>query len=160
MLAILLVAALPAAPSPEAKPPKGLPPAIRQVRLSGKGELSIQVEAIVQVYRAEKRLVNRNVNGKVVPVEVVVTTVTPERVVRIECFRAKGLTAQDVSGAKVDPKTLRKRLAKWTPVLVSMDGKPIDKGYLRLFSKGTLMLTLPASAAPLPPPAQDKRKKE
>ena len=57
------------------------------------------------------------------------------------------------SGKKIDLDTLRNRLAVETPVVVSADGKPIDKGYLNLMRAEVIVIEAPPvpDPAPIPP---------
>lgn len=65
-----------------------------------------------------------------------------------------------IDGKRIEVKSIAERLKREIPVLVSMDGKPVDPFYLQLIKEGALVLVLyerdgkqlkPAPAAPLVP---------
>ncbi|MGH7172293.1 MAG: hypothetical protein ACRELG_18610, partial [Gemmataceae bacterium] len=58
------------------------------------------------------------------------------------------LTLEDMriygpDGKKMESKDVKKLLTKPTPALLSVDGRPVDRFYLRLARKGTLVLVIP-----------------
>jgi RNA polymerase sigma factor (sigma-70 family) len=60
--------------------------------------------------------------------------------------------AVGIDGKAIDAKKLARLLAKETPVLVSLDGNPIDRFYLRVVKEGTPILILLSSLQPPPAP--------
>ena len=94
----------------------------------------------------------RVMDGKVVNEVVTVARVIETKVKKVWDLKKAKIT--NVSGKKIDLDTLRKRLAVETPVVVSADGKPIDKGYLNLMRADVLVIeaALVPDPLPLPPP--------
>jgi hypothetical protein len=67
----------------------------------------------------------------------------------------KGVEVYGADGKKIDPKDVRKRVAKPVAALISADGKPVDPFYLRLAREGTLVIVVPATDADGPPLRKD-----
>jgi hypothetical protein len=56
----------------------------------------------------------------------------------------KGVTVYDSKGKRIDAKDLPKVVTRTMPVLVSADGKEIDKFFLSIVREGTLIVVAPA----------------
>jgi hypothetical protein len=145
MLPLLLSATLlaPAADPDPAVTPKGTPPTILVGTIDKNGNL------VTVVMRPEAvtvtRQVKENVNGKEVVRQIAVTEM---RMTKAEVTRdLSKATVTTASGKKIDKKELAKRLAKPAAVLISADGKAVDKGFLALFKADTLVIVLPAPKA-------------
>jgi hypothetical protein len=131
--------------------PKGPPPGLLLASVNKKGQL-VMLEARVEYTKeVRSRVVTRD--GKRITVQEQVTI--PKVRHRERVWPTAGIRVFDVAWNKVDPKSLRKRLARRTLVLISIDGKPVDPAYLTAFKKDTLVLVLPLVADPPPEPEKD-----
>jgi hypothetical protein len=131
--------------------PKGPPPEVRLVTFDTTGDLLLQVPLFVPVTRKVKRPVTEEVDGKKVTRVVEEELTAYERRTVTQTVKSKGMRASDGAGERVSPKALAKRLARWTPVVVSLDGQPVDPAYLKLFKKDVLVLVLAGPAVAEPP---------
>lgn len=140
----LVLAALGAGASGEeaVKPPTGPQPQVTIARMSDDGKLVIRHIVQVPVAQAvERTIVQDGVTRKVTEVRTIFQTV-----VQLRTVPGKDVQGYDTNGKKVDADTVRRRLKKDTPVLISADGQPVDPFYLKLTRPGTLVLVNPASA--------------
>jgi hypothetical protein len=95
-------------------------------------------------FRQEVRTVETNVGGQVVKKEVTVTV--PIISSRETTSKLSDVQILGVDGKKVDEKIVAKKLKKRTPVLVSVNGQPVDPFYLKLIKEDTLIVVLPRLA--------------
>ncbi len=146
MFPLLLVSALlQPAPEPDSDSVKGTPPLIVKAKVEKDSLVSI-TPVIQTVYQTVER--ERTVDGRVVK-ETVVVPVTVQSTVK-KSWDLKKAKITNADGKKIDLDTLRKRLAVETLVVVSADGKPISKGYLKLMRADVLVLEAPLIPDPLP----------
>jgi hypothetical protein len=64
----------------------------------------------------------------------------------------KAVTVYDHKGQRIEAKELPKRIRRTMPVLVSVDGKEVDKFYLSVVREGTLIIVAPSLSGAPPPP--------
>src|SRR5262245_54330292 len=138
--------------------PNGPPPRIMTAGVDDKGRLFVLVH--VTEYRTEKRQVTVIENGKGVPREVTVNV--PVMVPKHMTLDGPGVEVYDNEGNRLDPKQLKSTGPK--AVLVSADGRPVDRFFLRLARPGTLVVVSRALAQPVaidvpppPPPPRDEK---
>ena len=143
------------APEPPSDAIKGVPPLLVKAKVA-KDELVSIATITKTVYKAEIR--TRIMDGKAVPYTVEVPVTVQSTILR--AWDLKKAKIASAGGKKIDLDTLRKRLAVETPVFVSADGKPIDKGYLKLLREDVIVIEAPLIAPPAtpvaPPPAPPK----
>jgi hypothetical protein len=139
MIAILLAAALPAAPIEEKIPaPNGPPPYF----LAGRFEKDALVLLMPQYLAVtEKRVVEVKEGTEVKKKEVTVTTYRVE--LKAMTFPLKEIKVFGTDGKALDAKALAERLKKDTPVLVAGDDKPVDRFYLQGVKENTVIVVLP-----------------
>jgi hypothetical protein len=143
LVAALLAVAAPVPAEDEIKLPHGPPPCHIVAQMNKDGR--IEVTELLPVYRQEKRTVTRNVGGKLVTEEVVVTTMVPEA--RTRTIDMKGVKVYTAAGKEVDPKDLSDKLKKKTIAFLACDGKKVDPFYLKPLKDDTLIIV-----APMPEP--------
>jgi hypothetical protein len=153
VLAIALTPGLAPIDDPKKETPRGLPPTVASARYE-KGEFiltrTVQVTVMVPV------TVEVEVNGKVEKR----TEYVPE--IRVETQTSKWMY-RDLQGygrdggEMLDEKTLCKRLARETPVLVSADNKLIDPFYLKMLGENGVGLVLPPKKAEPKPDDRPRR---
>jgi hypothetical protein len=106
---------------------------------------ALQIRTFVPEVKAVQQKVNTTVNGKVTEV-----TITRQEIVMREITQKldiKKVHAMRADGKKVSPKDLGRLLKKETSVLLSSNGKPLDRFYLLLLKKNTLVLVTKAAKA-------------
>ncbi|HEY7155166.1 MAG TPA: hypothetical protein VH575_14485 [Gemmataceae bacterium] len=144
-LAILFPAA--PAPAPKDTGPKGLPP--RVVTVSAVSDNSLQFLQVTHVLTSQKVQVPEQVQTEqgvvqVTKAKTIEVPVPVQRITRVS-LDDKGVQVYGADGKKIDPKEVRKRVAKPVAALLSADGKPVDPFYLRLAREGTLVFVIPAA---------------
>jgi hypothetical protein len=151
MFAVVLAAFL-ADPSPDPTPamPKGPAPMILPALFKDGKLVSEQTaRALIPVTRAYKVIVNGREE-----IRQVTNYQEETRMVRLE-WDLKKATFSEAGGKKIDLDTLKKRLAKPGLAVFSADGKPVDRAYLKLFAKDTLVIV-----APQVPGREEKKRPE
>lgn len=130
-------------------------------------------QAIRKVTVLEKRTVKKEVrvNGKTVEKESIETVpVVHDETYAITVWRSEPRTMEadpqytsyyETDGRKVDSRTLSRRLAKPTLVIIQYDGKPLPNHYAWMFKPGTLVVSMvpppmyaPTAPEAIPAPAQ------
>ena len=148
-LALLtLTLSLPAAPAPAPKVerPEGPAPRVVMIAPAAEGKLTLQ-ETQTQMVPQQKTVQVTTADGKVRLVTqtfMAPRSVPVMRIVDLDKVRVFG-----VDGKKIEAKEVRKLLTQPMPALLSADGKPVDRFYLRLARKGTLVLVVPPTAGKL-----------
>ncbi|MBY0228357.1 MAG: hypothetical protein K2W96_03660 [Gemmataceae bacterium] len=145
MHAILLLSLL----STDAEPftaPKGAAPTV--VHLKAGGKVVRQMTKLVPFVFTVK--VKVMLDGKVVEKEearTAIKSVTEETVAEI------GMASYSTAdGKKLEGEALKKALAKDQIAVLSADGKPVDRSYLKAFKADTLVIVPMIDPADLPPP--------
>jgi hypothetical protein len=141
---LTLVLALPSAPAPKIERPEAgkLPPRVVWITPAREGKFEM-VDTKQEMLPTQKTVTVQE-DGQVRRVTQTVMVAVPRTVVRnldIESVQFYGL-----DGKKIESKEVRKLLTKDMPALLSVDGKPVDRFYLRLAREGTLVLVVPPSA--------------
>jgi len=148
LLGLLLLPATDVEPPSPA--PKGTPPQVITAKIEGERLTATRMVTSYRTeFRTEKAIVGAREVTRTVRVVVPVTTMVQL------AWNLKRATAQQADGKKIEMAELKKMLAKPAAVLVSGDGKPVDKGYLSLFKKETIVIVAPATApgdVPVPRP--------
>jgi hypothetical protein len=138
--------------------PKGPPPIQTVARMDRSGNLVIRTVVPVTAYRQVQRTRLVNQGGKQVPVTETVTVAVVTQLVRQ--LKSPKFQVFEAGGKKGDPKDLARRLKKWTPVLLSADGKKVDPFYLQVIKDETLVVLLPAGLQGGPERMPDPRPKD
>src|SRR5262249_39940422 len=120
--------------------PKGPPPRIHNAAIE-KGWLVIEETEVRYVVQTRQETVTIN-DQKVVQTK---TVTVPALVTQRRRVSLKGATFQDAGGTKYDHKEAAKLLAKFRPVVLSLDGKPVDPAYLKLLAKATIVIVGPSA---------------
>lgn len=138
----LVLATLGAGASAEeaVKPPSGPQPHALLARMKEDGSLTLREAVAVPVTRMVRKTVVQDGVARAVVVQMTEFVTT----FRLRTVAGKDVQGYDTSGKKVDADTVRRRLNKDTPVLISVDGKPVDPFYLKLIRPGTLVLVIPS----------------
>jgi len=139
---LTLTLSLPAAPAPAPKMerPEGPAPRVVMIAPAAEGKLTL-VETQTRLVQQQRTVQVTTADGKVVPVTqtfMVQEPVPVMRIVDLDKVRVFG-----VDGKKIETKDVPKSLTQPMPALLSADGKPVDRFYLRLARKGTLVLVVP-----------------
>ena len=116
--------------------PRGPQP--KQVLARMDSGAALQIRTFVPEVKAVQQKVKTTVDGKVREV-----TITRQEIVVREITQKldiKKVQAIRADGKKVSSKDLGRLLKKETPILLSTNGKPIDRFYLLLVKKDTLVL--------------------
>jgi hypothetical protein len=144
-----LLLSLPAAPAPAPKidPPKGPPPRITMISAEGEDKFALTVPVYQNIPVTETVTVPDN-QGRNVQVQRTVM-VQQTRMVK-QIMEADKVSFYGLDGKKIEVKDVRKLVPKPVPALVSSDGKPVDRFYLQLAKRGTLVLVLPSPSAAVP----------
>lgn len=158
LLAVALAAVAAPAPAEEIKLPTGTPPLqiVAQVNKDGR----IEITEMLMEYRAEKRVRTITVDGKEVPQEYTVTTITPRP--RKRLLPQKGVKFYTAAGKEVDVKDLTAKLKGPTIAFLAWDGKMVDPFYLKPLKADVLVIVSPppkpvpadSGAKPSPPPKE------
>lgn len=133
------------APAPKLERPEAGKPPPRIAWITSAREGKFQLTDTEQKMVLVQRTVTEQVGGQEVKVTRTFMENKPLTVVRkldVEKVRFYG-----VNGKQIETKEVRKLLTKDMPILLSADGKPVDRFYLRLAREGTLVLVVPPSAA-------------
>jgi hypothetical protein len=142
LLATMLLAG--ADPEPSA-PPKGPPPATSYIKIQDGRVVQLAVEMIAQQDFVDEKIV---VDGKEFLRKVLRTRYVPvSRMMLLSTGEGSFSTA---GGKKLTAAEAMKRLAAGEIGVISSDGKPVDKEYLKALKPGTLVVV--PVPAPLPPP--------
>jgi hypothetical protein len=141
----------------KAAPPRGPQPTLAGASVDAKGILSVResggMTSVQTLYREEEK------DGQVTRVAVRVKDVFMTQ--RVRSLSASGAQAFRADGKAVSPAALRALLKKETPVLVSLNGRPVDPYYLQVYRSDTLVLVVPvAGYGPPPVPAPETPKSE
>jgi hypothetical protein len=152
MLAVMLALFFPPAPIEKSEEaPKGLAPQIVSARIDKAGNLvSTQLVTSYVTMAKEVEVIQAGKKER----HTVYETVPVQRMVERRWSLEKA-TATEAGGKKLDKKALAKRLAKPAAVVLSGDGRPVDPGYLKLFKKDVIVITLPPAGGKMFP---EKRK--
>jgi hypothetical protein len=143
-LGLTLAAAAAARPAeqPKAKPPaRGPAPLITEARLDANGRpVVVRTKYVRQPFM---RLVPEKVGNAVVqrptPVEILVPVT--------EHFPLANAHVHDITGKRLDPGQVRRRINGETPVLLSADGKAVDPFYLRGLRENVIVIVVPGEAS-------------
>jgi hypothetical protein len=144
-------------------PPKGAAPQFAYVKASG-GRLTRTVQ--VMVPRVVLRTVVKEVGGKKITEKV--KAVEYIGVMETAVVMVDGTTFSTAGGKKLEKEAALKALAKPQVVLLSFDGKPVDKAYLKAMKSDTIVVVVPPPKVniapgtdvvpiPLPPPPRPIR---
>jgi hypothetical protein len=136
LLSALAVGEAPAKAPAEPKPP----PRILNAAIE-KGWLVLEETDMRYVVQTRQETVTIN-DQKVVQTK---TVTVPALVTQRRRVSLKGATFQDAGGTKYDHKEAAKLLAKFRPVVVSLDGKPVGPAYLKLLAKDTIVIVGPSA---------------
>jgi len=121
--------------APVAQPFPASPPEVRTVQIEGEQIVSNRtVQEVVPVRKREKVIID----GKTVEREVT-SMMSVKKTVR-QGWNLKDATAQRADGTKIDLADLKKKLATPHAVVISGNGQPIDKGYLALLKRDTIVI--------------------
>lgn len=140
---LTLALSFPAAPAPVPKLERPQGPAPRVAMITAAHDGKFQLVDTKQVLVQRQVQVNVQVGQQVRQVAQIVTVSVPvaeHRTLNVEDVRFYGL-----DGKKIEGEDAAKLMTKDMPALVSSDGKPVDRFYLRVAVKGTLVLVLPPS---------------
>jgi hypothetical protein len=142
-----LAVTLPAAPVPAPKserPEAGKPPPrVVWIAPARDGKFTLVDTVTVYAQVQKQKTVQEGVVARAVTwTEIEARPVMEQRILEIESVNFYGL-----DGKKIESKEVRKRLTRDMPALMSCDGKPVDRFYLKMAREGTLVLVIPPSAA-------------
>jgi hypothetical protein len=144
-------------PAPkEIKPSKSPPPMVMVVTVGKDGRAF--VERTVIRYVPQTRTIEVKTGDKIEKREDMVQ-VPVQEVIRA-FLDDKEVTVYDHKGQRIEAKDLPKRVTKTMPVLVSADGKEVDKFYLSIVREGTLIVAAPLLAVSPSPPIVDMPRKK
>ena len=162
---LTLALALPAAPAPKVERPEGPAPRVVMISRGTEGQVTV-LQSEQTMVPVQKVVTVATADGRTRQVTVTVMVPTHRQVMRRVALENMRIYGHD--GKKIDSKEVKKFLTRPMPALLSADGKPVDRFYLRLASKGTLVLVIPPLAgnpgenvklvpAPnVPPPPREK----
>jgi hypothetical protein len=142
VLTVLMAVLSAPAPEPDAvKAPTGPQPQQVLARMDNEGNLEIMTSRLVP----EERDVTKTVivGGVTRAVTEKVTVMVPVQVVHR--VLTEGMKMATAGGKEVDAKDVPERLKKWTPLVMSADGKKIDPFYLSVLKENTLTIVVPPS---------------
>jgi hypothetical protein len=134
--------------------PRGPAPIHTVARVDRAGRLIVTTPVTVYKMEERKRVVNRG--GK--EVEVTEFVRVPEVVLTTREVKNSQFQVFEAGGKKVEAKDLARRLTRWTPVLLSADGKKVDPFYLQVIKKGTPIILLPPETQRMPEPIPAPRR--
>jgi hypothetical protein len=126
--------------------PRGQPPRMIAVTLDDDGNPVIEDTVTRYVTEARERTVVVNGKEQRERYTVAVPTTTTTR----QPLTGKGVQVYTADGKKVAAKDIAARISGPTPVLLSTDGKMVDRFYLRLVRDTTLVVVMPQPAVPVP----------
>lgn len=131
--------------APKRHLPDGPAPIVTLAHIDDQGRLSVYLPTTVYVPTVSYASSGKN---EAVPV----TTYRAETQERPQTFRPADVKASRVDGARIESAELVKWLGtREVPVLVSADGKPVDRRHLRVVKEDTVILIVPKApeAAPV-----------
>lgn len=146
---LTLALSFPAAPAPAPKPerPSGPPPSIVTISPGAEGLLTIL--DIDQQMVPQQRTVQVTTNdGRVRQVTQTVMVPVLRQSSRILALDKVEIYGHD--GKKLAPADVKKHLSRTVPALLSRNGMPVDRFYLRMVREGTLILVIPPAHVPPP----------
>jgi hypothetical protein len=163
---LTLTLSLPAAPAPKVERPEGPAPLVVMISPRAEGQVTV-LQTEQTMVPVQKVVTVATADGRTRQVTQTVMVATPRQVMRHVPLEQMQFYGPD--GKKMESKDVKKLLTKPMPALLSADGKPVDRFYLRLASKGTLVLVIPPVAGnppagnikimpaqKLPPPPREK----
>lgn len=153
MFPALLSGLIVLAPAPkEIQPPKSHPPLVMVLNVNKDGRAFAERTVIRLV---EQTRTIQVMNGGKIEERQDKVKVDVQEVVRV-FLDDKEVTVYDYKGQRIEAMDLPKRIRKTTPVLVSVDGKEVDKFYLSIVREGSLVVVAPSLAGSPSPPIVDR----
>ncbi|HYH66880.1 MAG TPA: hypothetical protein VD866_19455 [Urbifossiella sp.] len=151
MFASLLIAAAaaPAAPLPADTNPAPAGPAPWVLHLKGDdGQLRVMVQRLVSTKQV--RTITKNVNGQLVTEQQTVDVQVPQHT-QVSLADLDGTVAA-ADGSPVGPAELVRRARDGVTVLVSADGKAVDRAWLRAVGPNTVVVASKSLGGAMAPP--------